>query len=610
MQVTNFTITGGTRGVSLESCSNTRIAENNIVGNHVGLVVDSQSTSTLISLNVFNNTINAFDYGTNNAWDNGYRGGNWWSDYRGIDQFRGPDQDELWPDGIGEKPYIIPHGANDWGSRDNYPWMYPKDVRVVNIDTGETFQTIQAAIDDNDTLSLSWWTPFQPVVDPLDPDLLPGHTIFVLSGTYHENIRITKSLNVIGVNKETTIIDGDGSDDVVQISADHVTFLGFTVKNSSRDFQYWYRDNAGIDIRSKRNTISGNIITTNDKGLFLRSSDNNISQNEISRNSYGIFLERDSCYNTISENAISRNEYGIFLWYDVSYRHLPIIQFSCGYNIIANNTVTKNSCGIYLEDVDFNNVYGNTVDNNYEGIWIEWYWDWGHHAYRSYPRENSVYENTITHNTYGAIIEGIENRIYHNNFIFNYGPAEEGGEFSSTIWDDSYPSGGNYWAYNTFFNYNGTDSCHGPDQNLSGVDGIGDTPYEVYHHYPSPYGNKDRYPVITQDGWRNNPPATPCVPSGVHRGVVGKIYSFITSTTDPEGYPLYYNFSWGDRTYSGWVGPYASGALANASHAWTSPGNYHVQVKAKDTRGSESPWSPELVVHITRGGLAAEAVTP
>jgi hypothetical protein len=49
-------------------------------------------------------------------------------------------------------------------------------------------------------------------------------------------------------------------------------------------------------------------------------------------------------------------------------------------------------------------------------------------------------------------------------------------------WDDGYPSGGNYWSY-----YAGSDLYNGPNQDIPGSDGIGDSPYKVgieYDHYP------------------------------------------------------------------------------------------------------------------------------
>jgi len=62
------------------------------------------------------------DQGPENAWDNGYpSGGNWWSDYGGVDACSGPNQD-ICPsaDGIGDTPYVL-----DADSGDRYPLMSP-----------------------------------------------------------------------------------------------------------------------------------------------------------------------------------------------------------------------------------------------------------------------------------------------------------------------------------------------------------------------------------------------------------------------------------------------------------------------------------------------------
>jgi hypothetical protein len=42
---------------------------------------------------------------------------------------------------------------------------------------------------------------------------------------------------------------------------------------------------------------------------------------------------------------------------------------------------------------------------------------------------------------------------------------------SNDFWDVGYPSGGNYWS-----SYTGIDFCSGPYQNISGSNGIGDSP--------------------------------------------------------------------------------------------------------------------------------------
>jgi hypothetical protein len=94
----------------------------------------------------------------------------------------------------------------------------------------------------------------------------------------------------------------------------------------------------------------------------------------------------------------------------------------------------------------------------------------------------------------------------------------------------------------------------------------------------------------------NNPPNKPTKPTGLLRGKIGVSYSYSSSTTDPDGDQLYYWFDWGDGTNSGWVGPFASGVIANANHTWTIKNTYIIKAKAKDPSGAESPWSDPLSV--------------
>jgi len=96
----------------------------------------------------------------------------------------------------------------------------------------------------------------------------------------------------------------------------------------------------------------------------------------------------------------------------------------------------------------------------------------------------------------------------------------------------------------------------------------------------------------------NSPPNKPVKPSGQATGKKNVEYTYTTSTTDPDGDQIYYNWSWGDGTYSGWIGPNASGTTASAKHKWSVKGPYQIKVKAKDTNGAESPWSDPLPIRI------------
>jgi len=98
---------------------------------------------------------------------------------------------------------------------------------------------------------------------------------------------------------------------------------------------------------------------------------------------------------------------------------------------------------------------------------------------------NSISGNTITaNNWYGIVVElSSDNIIYNNNFVDNtqqvYGPL------SMNVWDDGYPSGGNYWSDHVTVD----DYC-GINQDELGSDGIVDEPYVIDDY------NQDNYPLV------------------------------------------------------------------------------------------------------------------
>lgn len=102
----------------------------------------------------------------------------------------------------------------------------------------------------------------------------------------------------------------------------------------------------------------------------------------------------------------------------------------------------------------------------------------------------------------------------------------------------------------------------------------------------------------------NHCPSKPQKPSGPTSGKPGTSYPYTSYSTDEDEDDLSYLFSWGDGTDSGWVGPYSSGQIAEASHAWANQGNYQVKVKAKDVYDVESDWSDLLSVTMPRSKTA------
>jgi len=97
----------------------------------------------------------------------------------------------------------------------------------------------------------------------------------------------------------------------------------------------------------------------------------------------------------------------------------------------------------------------------------------------------------------------------------------------------------------------------------------------------------------------STPPEKPSTPVGKTPAVWFIEYSYTSSTTDPESEQIYYLFDWDDGSGSEWLGPYDSGQVVTAHHAWTELGTYEVRVKAKDVWGAGSPWSEPLIVTVT-----------
>jgi len=103
--------------------------------------------------------------------------------------------------------------------------------------------------------------------------------------------------------------------------------------------------------------------------------------------------------------------------------------------------------------------------------------------------------------------------------------------------------------------------------------------------------------VITQ----NQPPTKPVKPAGPTSGKPGTAYTYTTSATDPESYPVAYGWDWdGDGTVDQWDDNngnyYTSGQSISTSHTWSAKGTYNIKVKAKDFHGNEGSWSDPLAV--------------
>jgi parallel beta-helix repeat protein len=101
---------------------------------------------------------------------------------------------------------------------------------------------------------------------------------------------------------------------------------------------------------------------------------------------------------------------------------------------------------------------------------------------------NNVTANNFTENGEYAVGFSFSsnNLFYRNNLVGNENQILI--EESVNMWDDGYPSGGNYWS-----DYNGSDLYSGFYQNETGSDGIGDVSYGIDAN------NMDRFPLKGPD---------------------------------------------------------------------------------------------------------------
>ena len=429
-------ITNNDHGIVLEESAYAVITGNNIVNNGLGVVSQFLSSKNIIYHNNFiNNTIQARDdvYGSllwgfgPNVWNDDYpSGGNYWSDYNGTDDNG---------DGIGDTPYII---DRCWYVGDRYPLMSPwTPLPPVNITfiVPDDFPTIQEAINTANE----------------------GDRIYVRFGTYRENIVLNKSLTLLGEDRYITVIAGNAGS-IVNITANSANLTGFTIKGGEIGVTVLDVSNATINnnrvlnnlyglvvANSTQCTITYNILFNNtDIGLSLAySSQSRVVGNTIVGNGNGIALGYSS-NNTISENIVAANyAIGIMLGYSNN-------------NIISQNYIIDNRFNSGLQFVNSTN--------------------------------NVISANTVERNKYGVGLQRSSNNIfYHNSFLYNdrqvcdtswYYPDTSP---SINVWDDGYPSGGNYWS-DYVDRY--------PDAEELDGSGLWDTPYIIDEN------NQDRYPLM------------------------------------------------------------------------------------------------------------------
>ena len=187
-----------------------------------------------------------------------------------------------------------------------------------------------------------------------------------------------------------------------------------------------------------------------------------------------------------------------------------IVVDGAGYTLQGTG-LSLDSKGISLSGRSNVTIKNTEIGAFYDGIYLE----------DSYG--NSISGNNITNNDYGIYLrDSLCNVVYHNSFIDN--TFQTYVYSSNSKWDDGYPSGGNCWS-----DYSGVDLYSGPYQNVTGSDGIGDTPYIIDSD------NQDNYPFMVQSGWKNTELTFSFTPNPL---IVGQTVTLLGNLTDRLGNPI------------------------------------------------------------------------
>ncbi len=322
----------------------------------------------------------------------------------------------------------------------------------------------------------------------------------------------------------------------------------------------------------ERANVTGNTITNNSAaGLILFHAGNStVVGNNLSGNSAGgLTYPRnvivDSSWNVLLERNNASSSPGIGIR----------VQRTMGANLVRNVVVCKgcprsgligDGAGISVSDSPHVRVVGNLVQANETGIRVE------------YSPNGTFVLNEVRDSGWGisSYMSG-GMRTYHNALVNN--TLQAGQSYPNVppnVWNDTYPSGGNYWS-----DYSGVDA---------GGDGIGDTPYSFNTN------GVDHYPLMQPYVPSNEPPFAAFGVAPI-TGVAGTTFTMDASTSwDLEDLTPALQVRWDFQDDGTWDTPWSTAKVVQQTYSMA--GLYWVRLEVQDSSGLTNEATLPVVVYL------------
>ncbi len=233
-------------------------------------------------------------------------------------------------------------------------------------------------------------------------------------------------------------------------------------------------------------TITASVVSDDDFGIYPRYSSNiTVKSNTISGMKYaGIYFEMSSSIAVEDNNVTSNGNQGIYISASTnvtlsgnavrSSRVSAIRLEHASFVTVRRNNITGGEHGILLDAPNNLTITNNTIFGTWNG------------TYSVNTATSVIAGNRILWNLYYGIY--LKNSILvsvHGNSFVNNGLQAYDDRDAENTWDHGYPDGGNYWS-----DYAGLDLFSGPNQDVPGNDGVGDTPYVI------DLDSEDKYPLM------------------------------------------------------------------------------------------------------------------